>query len=309
MGSERQVAGRVPAGPHDDEREARLDAEARRRVPRAAEGRDGDRADAAQQGGRRRARSRTPRSRRSSPSRRTTTTVIKIEPAKPEVVYVPTYNPTVVYGAWPYPSYPPYYYYPPGYVGGRRAAGVHRRRDRGRRAVGRLQLGRQRRQHQRQPLQQLQPARTSEQQLEAQRRASRRGAYRDKAVAQQNGRGRPPMRASRDAFRGRADAGPAVDPARRSAPPRNTQMDRGSAGMARATAGPVARGRGAGGAGNWPTGGAGGNYAAGVETTVVGGGYSGASAGQRDMSGRGSPHSIRAAPRRHAAPAAAAHRA
>jgi len=31
---------------------------------------------------------------------------------------VPTYNPTVVYGAWPYPAYPPYYYYPPGYVAG-----------------------------------------------------------------------------------------------------------------------------------------------------------------------------------------------
>src|SRR5262249_39430344 len=44
------------------------------------------------------------------------TTVIKIEPANPQVVYVPTYNPTVVYGAWPYPAYPPYAYYPPGYV-------------------------------------------------------------------------------------------------------------------------------------------------------------------------------------------------
>jgi uncharacterized membrane protein YgcG len=43
-------------------------------------------------------------------------TVIKIEPAQPQVVYVPTYNPTVVYGPWPYPGYPPYYYYPPGYV-------------------------------------------------------------------------------------------------------------------------------------------------------------------------------------------------
>jgi hypothetical protein len=45
-------------------------------------------------------------------------TVIKIEPANPQVVYVPTYNPTVVYGAWPYPAYPPAYYYPPGYVAG-----------------------------------------------------------------------------------------------------------------------------------------------------------------------------------------------
>jgi hypothetical protein len=42
--------------------------------------------------------------------------IIKIEPASPTVIYVPAYNPTVVYGAWPYPAYPPYYYYPPGYV-------------------------------------------------------------------------------------------------------------------------------------------------------------------------------------------------
>ena len=39
--------------------------------------------------------------------------VIVIEPAQPSVVYVPAYNPTVVYGAWPYPAYPPYYYPPP----------------------------------------------------------------------------------------------------------------------------------------------------------------------------------------------------
>ncbi len=48
--------------------------------------------------------------------------IIIIEPAKPDVVYVPTYNPTVVYGAWWAPAYPPYYwppppyYYPPGAV-------------------------------------------------------------------------------------------------------------------------------------------------------------------------------------------------
>ena len=42
--------------------------------------------------------------------------IIKIEPASPQVIYVPAYNPTVVYGAWPYPASPPYYYYPPGYV-------------------------------------------------------------------------------------------------------------------------------------------------------------------------------------------------
>lgn len=41
------------------------------------------------------------------------TTIVQIEPANPQVVYVPTYNPTVVYGAWPYPAYPPAYYPPP----------------------------------------------------------------------------------------------------------------------------------------------------------------------------------------------------
>jgi len=46
------------------------------------------------------------------------TTVIKIEQADPQVVYVPTYNPAVVYGTWWYPAPPPYYYYPPGYVPG-----------------------------------------------------------------------------------------------------------------------------------------------------------------------------------------------
>ena len=44
--------------------------------------------------------------------------VIIIESKDPEVIYVPTYNPTVVYGAWPYPAYPPYYYYPPYYAPG-----------------------------------------------------------------------------------------------------------------------------------------------------------------------------------------------
>ena len=46
------------------------------------------------------------------------TTAIVIESANPEVMYVPTYNPGVVYGAWPYPSYPPYSWYPPGYAAG-----------------------------------------------------------------------------------------------------------------------------------------------------------------------------------------------
>jgi hypothetical protein len=44
--------------------------------------------------------------------------IIGIEPAAPGVVYVPSYDPLVVYGPWPYPTYPPYYYYPPGWVVG-----------------------------------------------------------------------------------------------------------------------------------------------------------------------------------------------
>ena len=42
-------------------------------------------------------------------------TVIAIEPTNPQVVYVPAYNPAVVYGVWPYPAYPPYFYPPPAY--------------------------------------------------------------------------------------------------------------------------------------------------------------------------------------------------
>jgi hypothetical protein len=45
--------------------------------------------------------------------------IIQIVPVNPQVIYVPVYNPIVVYGPWPYPAYPPYYYYPVGWpVGG-----------------------------------------------------------------------------------------------------------------------------------------------------------------------------------------------
>jgi hypothetical protein len=36
----------------------------------------------------------------------------EIEPANPEVVYVPRYDPSVVYGSWWWPAYPPFAYYP-----------------------------------------------------------------------------------------------------------------------------------------------------------------------------------------------------
>jgi len=47
---------------------------------------------------------------------------ISIAPADPQVVYVPSFNPATAYGAWPYPSYPPYAFPPP--VGYGVAAGL-----------------------------------------------------------------------------------------------------------------------------------------------------------------------------------------
>ncbi len=99
--------------------------------------------------------------------------VIVIESAVPDTVYVPYYNPSVVYGAWPYPAYPPYYY-PPAYG---YPVPCYRHRFRGRcgaRRVGRAvlgwggELGQQQHQHQ----QQLQP----QHQLESPPRASPRRA-------------------------------------------------------------------------------------------------------------------------------------
>ena len=43
--------------------------------------------------------------------------VIAIAPTDPDTVYVPYYDPAVVYGSWPYPDYPPYYWPPPPYIG------------------------------------------------------------------------------------------------------------------------------------------------------------------------------------------------
>jgi hypothetical protein len=52
---------------------------------------------------------------------------ITIAPASPETVYVPSYDPGVVYGAWPYPAYPPYAFGTPygwGYPGYALGAGI-----------------------------------------------------------------------------------------------------------------------------------------------------------------------------------------
>ena len=41
-----------------------------------------------------------------------------IAPTNPDQYYVPIYDPTVVYGAWPYDDYLPFYWYPSGWGGG-----------------------------------------------------------------------------------------------------------------------------------------------------------------------------------------------
>jgi hypothetical protein len=43
--------------------------------------------------------------------------IYAIEPVNAGEYYLPTYDPGVVYGAWPYPDYAPYSWYPSGYVG------------------------------------------------------------------------------------------------------------------------------------------------------------------------------------------------
>jgi hypothetical protein len=52
-------------------------------------------------------------------------TIIAIEPNDPDMLYVPYYDPAVMYGEWPYAEYPPYYWGYPGYIsGGLIAAGL-----------------------------------------------------------------------------------------------------------------------------------------------------------------------------------------
>jgi hypothetical protein len=44
--------------------------------------------------------------------------VVAIEPANADTIYVPQYDPGVVYGEWPYSDYPPYSFWAPGYIAG-----------------------------------------------------------------------------------------------------------------------------------------------------------------------------------------------
>jgi hypothetical protein len=67
-----------------------------------------------------------------------------IEPTSPTELYVPYYEPAVVYGEWPYPDYAPYYFAPPADTLREACCDRHRVR-RGRRGrprdLGQLRLG------------------------------------------------------------------------------------------------------------------------------------------------------------------------
>lgn len=207
-----------------------------------------------------------------------TTTIIKIEPTNPQVVYVPTYNPTVVYGSWWYPAYPPYYYYPPGYVAGGALLGFTAGVIVGGALWGNYNWG------------------GGDVDIDINRHnefnrtnnisnkewkhdASHRGAvpYKDKAVAAQNNRAGSPGAAQRDAYRGREGGAQAGTMDRGGA--QAGTMDRGGA-QAGATnrAGGADFGRGADSVSN-----RGGTSA----TNRASGGYSSAGASSRDMGGGG----------------------
>jgi hypothetical protein len=134
-------------------------------------------------------------------------TIIKIEPASPQVVYVPTYNPMVVYGAWPYPAYPPYYYYPPGYVAaaGLVSFGVGM-------AVGAALWGGCNWGHSSVNVNVNNYNsfnRTNISNNNWQHNSNHRGAvpYKDASTRQQYGRGQQPGASTREAYRGRAEQG------------------------------------------------------------------------------------------------------
>jgi hypothetical protein len=135
-----------------------------------------------------------------------TTTVIKIEQSDPQVVYVPTYNPTVVYGSWWYPSYPPYYYYPPGYVAGGALIGFTAGVIVGGALWGNVNWGRGDVDIDVNRYNNFNKTNISNKNW--QHNAEHRGQvpYKDKGTAQKYNRGTSPTAQSRDAYRGRADA-------------------------------------------------------------------------------------------------------
>jgi hypothetical protein len=96
-------------------------------------------------------------------------TYYTIASTNPDEYYVPIYDPGVVYGAWPYPEVS-------ARLLSRHRARICRCRRCGGGNLGRHQLGKPQRQHQRQPVQSLQSHQHRERKLDPQRGASRGGA-------------------------------------------------------------------------------------------------------------------------------------
>jgi hypothetical protein len=219
-------------------------------------------------------------------------TVIKIEPANPQVVYVPSYNPTVVYGAWPYPAYPPYYPYPPGYAWGAAAISFGVGMAVGAAVWGGANWGggdvdidvnkannftnnvnRETRANQ------IKSERTNRQSAQGGNRQTfqhnpehRKGAqYRDSGTQQRYNRGSSPQVDSREAFRGRAEQG-------------RQELSRGGADAGRAGGSGV----GAGGGANRGGRDAGGGGAGGAQRAGGQGGLGATEGGQRGARDAGS---------------------
>ena len=138
------------------------------------------------------------------PSATAPASVYVIEPTNPDEYYVPIYDPGVVYGAWPYPDYAPYYWYPPGYAVGNAfsfAAGVFV----GSAIWGNVNWGLNRVQVN--PLRYNSFNRTNISNVNWNHSPAHRGAvpYRDAGVAQRFGN--QGQSAARETFRGTANAG------------------------------------------------------------------------------------------------------
>lgn len=162
---------------------------------------------------------------------------VDIEPATPDLVYVPIYNPLFAFGPWPYPLYLPYDYYPPGWVYSgaffsfgvgvavgvalwgicdwhRREIGLDRDRYRGFSRTVNVQARRD-------LLEAGRPASPGQGRLEWEHSPEhRRGVqYRDAATGQRFGRPASAGAAARETFRGRIESGaPPVGRAPRGAP-------------------------------------------------------------------------------------------
>jgi len=153
-------------------------------------------------------------------------TVIKIEPASPQVIYVPQYNPTVVYGPPP-PAYPPYYYpYPPAYPWGAAAISFGVGMAVGAAVWGGCNWGggyvdvdvnksnnftnnvnRGDKATQIKNERGNRPSQGGKQSFNHDPSHRKGAQYRDKGTQQKYGRGNSPQAGSRDAYRGRGDQG------------------------------------------------------------------------------------------------------